>query len=138
MIRQGTAANHVTATPADVDWRHYAACSEENPDLFYGDKTADEVAKDTCQRCSVRQACLDWALKTRERHGVWGGLDEHERRRILRRAGEAKTQRGPGRAKAPCGTRAAYDRHRKNGEPIDEACATQGRYAKPLAGADAA
>lgn len=30
---------------------------------------------------------------------------------------------GPARAPAPCGTRSAAARHRRNGEPIDDACA---------------
>ena len=34
--------------------------------------------------CSVRTACLEYALSNRERDGVWGGNTERERRRILR------------------------------------------------------
>lgn len=29
---------------------------------------------------------------------------------------------GPARVPAPCGTYAAYRRHQRNGEPVDEAC----------------
>lgn len=35
-----------------------------------------------CAACPVRQDCLEQALATSERHGVWGGLSERERRRI--------------------------------------------------------
>ena len=28
--------------------------------------------------------CLDYSLRTREPYGVWGGLNELERRRLLR------------------------------------------------------
>ena len=34
--------------------------------------------------CSVRVACLEHALMSREKVGVWGGATERERRRIIR------------------------------------------------------
>lgn len=40
-------------------------------------------AKEICGTCAVRQACLEEALATKERHGVWGGLTEDERKRLL-------------------------------------------------------
>jgi WhiB family redox-sensing transcriptional regulator len=43
-----------------------------------------EEAKAVCSSCPVRQACLEYSLAAREREGVWGGLTERERRRILR------------------------------------------------------
>jgi WhiB family redox-sensing transcriptional regulator len=33
----------------------------------------------------VRQACLDFAIDTRQHDGIWGGLTEIERRRVRRR-----------------------------------------------------
>ena len=45
--------------------------------------TADE-AKAICASCAVRQSCLEYSLAAREREGVWGGLTERERRRIVR------------------------------------------------------
>jgi len=137
MRRIGAAPLTIPTPPLDDDWRRQAACREEHPDLFFADPTTDELAKAVCRGCPVLATCRDWALNNRIEHGVWGGLDERERRNLLRKRSAIK-QRGSGRQKAPCGTRAAYDRHRKNGEPIDEACATQGRYSRPLAGADAA
>lgn len=32
-----------------------------------------------CEHCPVRAACLDWALKTGQRFGVWGGLSGYQR-----------------------------------------------------------
>jgi WhiB family redox-sensing transcriptional regulator len=40
-------------------------------------------AKTICATCSVQPACLDYALSIREPHGIWGGLNEHERRELL-------------------------------------------------------
>ncbi|MGI9121065.1 MAG: WhiB family transcriptional regulator [Acidimicrobiales bacterium] len=39
----------------------------------------EALAKAICDRCSVRRECLDYALRGREPHGVWGGLNELER-----------------------------------------------------------
>jgi WhiB family redox-sensing transcriptional regulator len=42
-------------------------------------------AKAICARCAVQRECLDFALRVREPHGIWGGLTEAERRRRLPR-----------------------------------------------------
>lgn len=145
MKRIGSAPLTVTAPPIEDDWRQHAACTNKKLALFFPEggtgadrgqvkKNITERAKRICAGCPVRQMCLDWALETREEFGVWGGLDERERRAILRRTGTVKP-RGPGRKLAECGTRKAWERHIRNGEPIDELCAAA-RYAKPLQGAD--
>ena len=53
------------------------------------EKVAREArAKAICSECHVREACLDYAIRIREPHGIWGGLNEVERKQILeRRAG---------------------------------------------------
>jgi WhiB family redox-sensing transcriptional regulator len=39
----------------------------------------------------VQKACLEYSLTVQEPHGIWGGLNELERRRLLRkRAAEAQ------------------------------------------------
>jgi hypothetical protein len=35
----------------------------------------------------VRQPCLDYAVKIREPHGIWGGLNELERKQLLAHRG---------------------------------------------------
>ena len=45
---------------------------------------AAEEAKSICAICPVRLSCLEHALSSRERDGVWGGTTEKERRRIIR------------------------------------------------------
>lgn len=138
MIRVGSAPLTVTALPIDDDWRQWATCQDEELDLFFPEGPQDYVraatadAKAICGNCAVVTECRQWALDARIEHGIYGGLDERQRRAILRRTGAIK-QRGSGRTKAPCGTRAAYDRHRKYGEDIDELCAAEGRH-KPWVG----
>jgi WhiB family redox-sensing transcriptional regulator len=66
-------------------WRQHAACKGVEPDIFYpASEEEAEVAKAVCGVCPVRQPCLEYALSSRERDGVWGGATEKERRRILR------------------------------------------------------
>ena len=78
-------------------WQGRAACRGSDAGLFFApgsseqkeEKDAREViAKSFCADCPVRKECLDFALDTREPYGIWGGLNETERRRMLaRRAG---------------------------------------------------
>jgi WhiB family redox-sensing transcriptional regulator len=72
--------------PAPPDhWQREAACYGIDPDLFF--PTSEEEAGDAldfCSACGVRETCLAWALKNGERYGVWGGLTEQQRRRIIR------------------------------------------------------
>ncbi len=75
------------------DWQQFAACRGEDAVYFYApnyferrsEKDARErVAKTICGRCAVRELCLEEALRSRDPHGVWGGLNEMERRAVLR------------------------------------------------------
>ena len=66
-------------------WKRQAACRGLDPEIFFPDgEEPGEAAKAVCVRCPVAQPCLEWALATREKQGVWGGCDERDRRRILR------------------------------------------------------
>ena len=40
-------------------------------------------AKAICATCPVREACLEYALRIREPHGIWGGMSEAERRPLI-------------------------------------------------------
>lgn len=71
---------------AGGDWRDYANCRTTDPDDFFptGDSNAARqqaaTAKAVCGNCFVRAQCQDWAIETRQYTGIWGGLDEDERR----------------------------------------------------------
>jgi WhiB family redox-sensing transcriptional regulator len=66
-------------------WWELAACSSADPELFFPVSEVGPArgqvarAKAVCADCGVRQQCLDYALTTRQLHGVWGGLTEEER-----------------------------------------------------------
>lgn len=87
-----TVQTHSTSLLTTTDWRQRAACRNEDPDLFFPVGTTGpallqiEEARSVCQsRCPVMETCLDWALETGQEHGVWGGTDPEERRRMKRR-----------------------------------------------------
>lgn len=74
-------------------WQFAAACRGEDSSLFFApnyfekrdEKDGREAkAKAICARCSVRDVCLEYAIRIRETHGIWGGLNEFERRQLLR------------------------------------------------------
>jgi len=68
-----------------MDWRHLAACREEDPELFFPIGTTGpallqiEEAKAVCRGCAVIDDCLSWALDSGQDAGVWGGTSEEER-----------------------------------------------------------
>ena len=69
----------------ELEWSMLGACRGLEPAIFYPeDDEAAEVAKEVCELCGVRAACLEYALSNREKAGVWGGATERERRRIIR------------------------------------------------------
>jgi WhiB family transcriptional regulator, redox-sensing transcriptional regulator len=74
---------------AEELWQAKAACRGPHTSLFFppshferkDDKEARESrAKSICASCPVRRLCLDYALRIKEPHGIWGGLNEVERR----------------------------------------------------------
>ncbi len=45
----------------------------------------EKEAKAICASCTVRKDCLAYALRIREPYGIWGGLNEVERRQMASR-----------------------------------------------------
>ena len=69
----------------NMSWRKRGACRGLDPDIFYPVSEDDgDEARAICASCSVREACLEYALAARERDGIWGGASERERRRMIR------------------------------------------------------
>jgi WhiB family transcriptional regulator, redox-sensing transcriptional regulator len=91
-VRQWIAAGarRSLAIPAydpELTWPDLAACAEVDPDLFYpepGEPAAP--AKRICASCAVREECLEYAIRNREMWGIWGGMTEMPRRRLMEKA----------------------------------------------------
>ena len=81
-----------------MDWRHNAACRDEDPELFFPVGTSGPAilqvaqAKAVCHRCPVASDCLTWALQSGQDAGVWGGMSEDERRALKRRNARVRTR----------------------------------------------
>ena len=81
-----------------MDWRHHAACRDEDPELFFPIGNTGpallqiDEAKRVCQRCAVMESCLQWALESGQDAGVWGGMSEDERRTVKRRSARIRAQ----------------------------------------------
>jgi WhiB family redox-sensing transcriptional regulator len=66
-------------------WAVFAACKDQDPDTFFplsadGERKAIRI----CQGCSVQMECLEFALETNARFGIWGGQTEKQRKALLR------------------------------------------------------
>lgn len=83
-------------TNPTYDWRHDAACRDEDPELFFPVSDlgpgAHQIAraKSVCARCPVRAQCLEYALDNGLTHGIFGGTTETDRRNLLRRTREQR------------------------------------------------
>ncbi|HZD65484.1 MAG TPA: WhiB family transcriptional regulator [Acidimicrobiales bacterium] len=75
--------DHVFAD--DRGWQRRANCMGVDPELFFPQRgSSTREAKAVCRGCVVQQECLDYALASGEKFGIWGGLSERERRRVRR------------------------------------------------------
>jgi WhiB family transcriptional regulator, redox-sensing transcriptional regulator len=72
-------------------WQLRAACRGPHAEVFFPPEGAEHrherlerelEAKAICATCVVRRPCLDYALAIDEPIGIWGGLNERERKRI--------------------------------------------------------
>jgi WhiB family transcriptional regulator, redox-sensing transcriptional regulator len=82
----------VSVLHAEELWQAKAACRGPQTSLFFppshferkDDKELRESrAKAICSTCPVKRYCLEYALRIKEPHGIWGGLNEVERRSLL-------------------------------------------------------
>jgi WhiB family redox-sensing transcriptional regulator len=76
----------------ETEWQRHGLCRADDGSVFFppnhfehkSEREAREAkAKAICVGCPVRLQCLEWALATREPHGVWGGRSESERKQLL-------------------------------------------------------
>jgi WhiB family redox-sensing transcriptional regulator len=82
----------MSALRNDDAWQVKAACRGPQATVFFPPSTFERKdeklererrAKAICATCAVKQPCLDYAMRIREPHGIWGGLSESERKRIF-------------------------------------------------------
>jgi WhiB family redox-sensing transcriptional regulator len=96
-ISSSAAAGGLTSSELQIGWQYRAACKGPQSNLFFApnhlERKEERLARETaakaiCRACPVLAECREYALLVREPHGIWGGLNEYERRQLLaRRAG---------------------------------------------------
>lgn len=87
----------VPAMAGEPTWRADARCRGESAVHFYtpphlerreARQAREATARALCRACPVQRECLEYSLVVHEPHGIWGGHNELERRRLIReRAG---------------------------------------------------
>jgi WhiB family transcriptional regulator, redox-sensing transcriptional regulator len=73
------------------DWQLLGSCRASDSDLFFHPENErgqarerrETAAKAVCGGCPVLERCRDHALSVGETYGVWGGMSEAERLKIL-------------------------------------------------------
>ncbi|MET1071210.1 MAG: WhiB family transcriptional regulator [Umezawaea sp.] len=77
---------------ADVwDWQIDGSCRGANSAIFFhpdnergsARSARENHAKQICAACPVLEQCRQHALEAQEPYGVWGGMGEDERRKII-------------------------------------------------------
>lgn len=72
--------------PVQEEWFAFGACrGAPDPDLWFPESGVSPEAERICAGCQVRDACGEYALRNREKFGIWGGLTESKRRSMRRR-----------------------------------------------------
>ena len=87
-------------------------------DPFFPDSSeAEAAALAICRVCPVREACLAYAVETRQMFGIWGGKTQRELRRLVAGADHVP----PPTRRVPPGHLNADKAHCASGHPYDTA-----------------
>jgi Transcription factor WhiB len=78
----------------DRDWREAGLCAQADPEVWFPEGGArNKSVKAICDRCPVRERCLQHALDNHPIDEIWGGTSERERRRLVAGANPADDAR---------------------------------------------
>ena len=80
---------HPESIGLDENWETKGSCrnSEYHPDLWFpspNETFTIQLALKICSTCPVIMECRATSLARGERNGVWGGLTEEQRQRVLK------------------------------------------------------
>lgn len=109
----------VDATWNNLSWRQHASCANLDTNMFFpvgltGNSIEQtNLAKSICSDCPVAKQCLEFALRTLQDYGVWGGRTEDERRAI-RRSRRAAARKAATAAAAAMAEAAQSDEERRS------------------------
>lgn len=81
-----------------ANWDDFANCGDcDEPMVFFpgeDEPEKEEIAKAICGECLVIDECLNSAIETNQKKGIWGGMTRKERNKIRReRMAEARANK---------------------------------------------
>jgi WhiB family transcriptional regulator, redox-sensing transcriptional regulator len=74
----------LSASERRIAWVSEALCRSTDPDELFVTGAAQKRAAVICRQCAVVAECLADALDNRTEFGVWGGMTERQRRKLIR------------------------------------------------------
>lgn len=78
----------------DTEWMRQAACNGHDSNLWFPEAgKSTRAARVICATCPVKAECTDFAVESDVWHGVWGGLDGYEVRKLRKERLRAGTLR---------------------------------------------
>ncbi len=80
----------VSLPDEEEQWQRYGSCWGSFDSSFFPDTYGGKRAVAICERCPVEEVCLDYAIVTNQKHGVWGGKTRSQRLKIRYRERDAK------------------------------------------------
>ena len=82
-----------------LEWQEDAACRQLDNVIFFGAEDGESElerqqreahAKSICETCPVKSPCLEFAMETNQKFGIWGGLTDKERASLKRRRARSR------------------------------------------------
>jgi hypothetical protein len=66
-------------------WEGERRCRDVSPAIFFPEEREESSneAFALCDQCACRSVCTEYAIENNEIHGIWGGLTQAERRKII-------------------------------------------------------
>jgi len=74
-----------------LSWISQARCRTADPDELFVTGAAQKRAAVICRQCAVVSQCLADALDNQVEFGVWGGMTERQRRKLIKEHPEVKS-----------------------------------------------
>lgn len=69
-----------------ADWKNEGVCADMDPNIWFPEHGQNTLrARKICSECPVRAHCLEFAVMTNQKYGVWGGASEDEREVIRKK-----------------------------------------------------
>lgn len=67
----------------DLGWLDLALCAQMPIEMVSDNHSDSVLAQQVCALCEVRPECLAYSLAEKERWGVWGGMPQETRQKLI-------------------------------------------------------